>query len=175
VSRTPVVVRRVVFVGVVVLQLTFVARGYWSDHKEFAFQMFPEASTWKAEIVRVLRDGRVVAVDDGWNGYQWSALVRDRYLQFPGVRHHADSGVDSQLAFLRAALDWVAAHTPDDDETRYLEADVTYVPAAGLMPGAASVPNCIVYVPVAVPLVCHPALNVAALMVVVVPTESAPV
>ena len=43
----------------------------------------------------------------------------------PAVRHHADAGLDNQLAFLRSALDWVAANTPRDRETRYLEATVT--------------------------------------------------
>jgi hypothetical protein len=47
-------------------------------------------------------------------------------LQYPSIRHHADAGVDNQLAFLRAALDYVAAHTPRDTTTRYLEARVTY-------------------------------------------------
>jgi hypothetical protein len=42
------------------------------------------------------------------------------------VRRHADAGVDNQLAFLDAALDWVAGHTPRDDETLYIEATVTY-------------------------------------------------
>ena len=112
--------------GVVVLQLAFVARGYWSDHKEFAFQMFPESSTWKADIVRVLHDGSVVPVDEDWDGYRWGDLVRDRYLPAPAARHHADGGVDNQLAFLRAALDYVASHTPRDLDTRYLEARVTY-------------------------------------------------
>ena len=41
------------FVAVVALQLGFIVRGYFSDHKEFAFQMFPEASTWRADLVRV--------------------------------------------------------------------------------------------------------------------------
>ena len=41
------------------------------------------------------------------------------------MRHHADAGLDNQLAFLDAALDWVAANTPRDRETRYLEAEVT--------------------------------------------------
>jgi hypothetical protein len=116
----------VVFVGVVVLQLAFVARGYWSDHREFAFQMFPESSTWRADVVRVLDDGRHVPVEQPWDGYRWDALVRDRYLQAPSSRHHADGGVDNQLAFIRAALDYVATHTPRDGDTRYLEARVTY-------------------------------------------------
>ena len=43
----------------------------------------------------------------------------------PHVRHHADAGLDNQLAFLDAALDYVATHTPADRDTRYLEAVVT--------------------------------------------------
>jgi hypothetical protein len=115
-----------VFVGVVALQVFFVARGYWSDHKEFGYQMFPESSTWRADIVRVLPDGQRVPVEEPWAGYRWAALVRDRGLQAPIVRHHADAGIDNQLAFLRDALDYVATHTPRDTRTRYLEARVTY-------------------------------------------------
>ena len=36
-----------------------------------------------------------------------------------------DAGVDNQLEFLAEALDWVAANTPADTETSYLEAEVT--------------------------------------------------
>lgn len=111
---------------VVLAQLGLVARGYWSDHKEFAFQMFPESSTWRADIVRVERDGDRVPITESWAGYRWDDLVDGRGLDRPYVRHHADAGVDNQLAFLRAALDWVAANTPGDDETLYLEATVTY-------------------------------------------------
>ena len=49
----------------------------------------------------------------------------DRGLAYPGTRHHADAGLDNQLAFLDAALDYVADHTPADRETLYLEAVVT--------------------------------------------------
>lgn len=111
--------------AVVALQVGFAARGYWSDHKEFAFQMFPESSTWRASVVRVTADGRRVPVERPWSGYRWEALVRDRGLRYPAVRHHADAGLDNQLAFLDAALDWVAANTPRDRETRFLEARVT--------------------------------------------------
>ena len=111
--------------GVVALQLGFVARGYRSDHKELAFQMFPEASTWSARVVRVTADGRRVPIERPWAGYRWDDLVRSRGLRYPGVRHHADAGLDSQLAFLESALDWVAVNTPRDRETRYLEATVT--------------------------------------------------
>jgi hypothetical protein len=124
-SKVRVVGRRVVVLAVVVLQLALVARGYWSDHKEFAFQMFPESSTWRADVVRVTADGRRVPIELSWAGYRWEELVRDRGLSYPSVRHHADAGLDNQLAFLEAALDWVAGNTPRDRETRYLEARVT--------------------------------------------------
>ena len=118
--------RRVVVALVVVAQLVLVARGYWSDHKEFAFQMFPEASTWQADIVRVTGDGRRVPIGESWSGYRWEELVTDRGLSAPAVRRHADAGVDNQLAFLQAAIDWVAANTDRDRETLFLEATVTY-------------------------------------------------
>jgi hypothetical protein len=117
--------RRVIVLGVVLLQLGFIARGYWADHKEFAFQMFPESSTWRATLFRVTADGERVPIDRPWFGYRWEDMVRDRGLSYPQYRHHADAGLDNQLAFLRAALDWVAANTPRDNETRYLEARVT--------------------------------------------------
>jgi hypothetical protein len=123
--RTRVLGRRVVVLAVVLLQLGFVARGYWSDHKEFGFQMFPESSTWRASVVRVTADGRRVPIEAPWSGYRWEELVQDRGLSFPAVRHHADAGLDNQLAFLRAALEWVADNTPRDRDTRYLEATVT--------------------------------------------------
>ena len=43
----------------------------------------------------------------------------------PARRRHADAGLDNQLAFLDAALDYVARNTPRDTETAYLEAVVT--------------------------------------------------
>jgi hypothetical protein len=124
-SRARVVGRRVVVALVVVAQLALVARGYRSAHKEFAFQMFPESSTWSAEVVRVTAGGDRVPVSEPWSGYRWDELVTGRGLRNPSVRRHADAGLDNQLAFLDAALDYVADHTPRDGETRYLEARVT--------------------------------------------------
>jgi hypothetical protein len=124
-SRVRVVGRRVVVVAVVGLQLALVARGYWADHKEFAFQMFPESSTWRADVVRVTADGRRVPIKHAWAGYRWDEMVPNRGLAYPSVRHHADAGLDNQLAFLEESLDWVAHNTPRDGETRYLEARVT--------------------------------------------------
>ena len=87
--------------------------------------MFPESSTWSAEVVRVTAAGDRVPVSEPWEGYRWGDLVTSRGLRNPSVRHHADAGLDNQLAFLDAALDYVADHTPRDGETRYLEARVT--------------------------------------------------
>jgi hypothetical protein len=117
-----------VFTGLVSAQLFLAVRAYWAPHMEFGFQMFPEASQWRAEIVRVTDDGERIAVtgpEDDWSGYRWDELVVDRGLASPDRRRHANGGVDSQLAYLDEALDWVAANTPDDRSTRYLEADVT--------------------------------------------------
>ena len=124
-ARFRVVARRVVVVAVVASQVFFVARGYWADHKEFAFQMFPESSTWRADVVRVTADGRRVPVEVPWAGYRWAELVPNEGLSYPSVRRHATAGLDNQLAFLDSALDWVAENTPRDHETRYLEATVT--------------------------------------------------
>jgi hypothetical protein len=120
-----VVARRAVVLAVVALQLGFVVHGYSSAHKPFAFQMFPESSTWRADVVRVTSDGRRVPVDVPWSGYRWPALVGDGALAYPSIRQHADAGLANQLAFLDSALDWVADNTPRDHETRYLEARVT--------------------------------------------------
>ncbi len=123
--------RRVVVAVVVVAQLGMVVRAYWSDHDEFGFQMFPEASTWQADIVRVTVDGRRVPITDEWFGYRWNDLANVRGLGSPWNRHHADTGLDNQIAYLDAALDWVAANTPADTETLYLEANVTTWPNEG--------------------------------------------
>jgi len=123
--------RRIVFVGLVLLSLAMVVRAYWAPHMEFGYHMFPEASDWQAEIVRVTDDGTRIPIDEQWYGYRWSDLVRSRGMTFPERRHHADAGLDNQLEFLDEALDWVAANTPDDPETVRYEADVTVWPNMG--------------------------------------------
>ena len=110
---------RVIVGAVLAVQAMFLVRGIWADHPIFAWRMFPEASDWRADIVRVTPDGRRIPIDDS----TWSTLVSGRGLSNPSVRHHADAGVDNQLAFLRSALDWYADH---DHEPGVVEADVTY-------------------------------------------------
>jgi hypothetical protein len=125
-TRRRVVARRVIVVLVVLLQVALVVRGYTSAHKEFAFQMFSESTDWRADIVRVTSTGERIPIDENWDGYRWSDLVRTRALWNPELRHHADASLDNQLAFLDESLDYVADHTPRDTETAYLEAKVTY-------------------------------------------------
>jgi hypothetical protein len=125
-SRVRVIGRRIVVVAVVLVQVMLVGRAYSAAHKEFGFQMFSEASEWRADIVRVTTKGERIPIETPWAGYSWNALAGTRGLSNPGVRHHADAGVDNQLAFLENALDYIAVNTPRDGETAYLEAIVTY-------------------------------------------------
>lgn len=119
------VARRAVFVGVLVAQAVFVVRAYGAPHNEFGFQMFPEASQWRAEVVRVTADGERIPVGEPWSGYVWSELVTERGLGRFGSRRHANNGLASQVAFLEDAMAWVARNTPNDHTTRYYEATVT--------------------------------------------------
>jgi hypothetical protein len=119
--------RRAVLAGIVTAQLTLIVGGYHDPHHVFAFQMFPGASDWQAVVYRVLPDGKRVDIRDGWpGGYAWRDLVDTKGLGDAFNRHHATDGLDATLDFLRAALDWVALHTPADREAVRLEADVTY-------------------------------------------------
>jgi hypothetical protein len=112
-------------VAVLAVQVGFAVNGYRDPHKFFAFQPFNESSTWRADIVRVTSSGERLPVDGGWAGYTWNELVDMSALQSPSGTRHAYMGVGATVDFLDEALDWIATHTPDDRETRYLEATVT--------------------------------------------------
>ena len=111
--------RRLVVFAVLVAHAALLIRGIHSDHKEFAYRMFPEASDWRADIVRVAPDGEREPITDA----TWSAVVRGRALDRPSVRRHADAGIANQLAFFRSALRWYADR---DGEPGIVEARVTY-------------------------------------------------
>ena len=112
--------------AVVATQVVLLLNGYRDPHKFFAFQPFNESSTWQADIVRVTAHGERIPIDEPWSGYDWDTLVDMAALQHPGQLRHAYMGVGATVDFLDHALDWVATHTPDDRETWYLEATVTY-------------------------------------------------
>ncbi len=108
-------------------QLALVVRAYGAPQDVFGFQMFPESSTWQAEIVRITADGQTEDVTEDWpGGYRWEDLVPYHGFDRPGVEHHATAGIDSTLDFLAEALDYAATHTPADTETLRLSARVTY-------------------------------------------------
>jgi hypothetical protein len=109
------------------------------DHA-FGFQMFSESSTLSIHLMRKVdsvtghgttlvdvHDGEWIARDSRGKEHRFS--FRDRVKE-PGLTIfdttiHASYGADAQLARIKAALDDVAAHVPEDSETRALVADVT--------------------------------------------------
>ena len=93
-------------------------------------------------MVHRVRHRHTARVGENVRNDEDALLVEDRVREcgrgtVRAFRHHADAGLDNQLAFLDAALDWVAGNTPRDRETRYLEARVT----ACVVDAAAAVDN----------------------------------
>ena len=104
----------------------------------FGFRMFPESSSIKVVLYREVdgEDGQrtKVHVDDGvWSArdsggmsrrFSWYERVRTPYWAFDRETH-ASYGAATQLTRLQSAVDDVAAHIPDDAETRRLVLEVT--------------------------------------------------
>lgn len=107
----------------------------------FGFRMFSESSTISYSLSREVRrhpgdEGIVVVpVADGeWSAkdsqgvlrhVSWRDRVKRPELAAFDVTLHASYSARAQLSRLTAALDDVAAHTPDDHETVRLLMDVT--------------------------------------------------
>ncbi len=118
---------RVFFVVVLLAHAVLIVRAYHDPHKFFGYQPFNESDTWQADLFRVTTDGeRMPIVNGRWLDYSWDDLVGVPRLTRPGRLRHANSGAAATIDFLDEALDWVADHTPDDTETLYLEAEVTW-------------------------------------------------
>ena len=117
---------RALFVAVVVGHVAAFLANREAPNHVYAYQMFDEASTWQADVVRVTSSGERIPIEEPWAGYRWDDLVPDRGLSRPDVLHHADSGMETTLHLLDGAIDWVAANTPRDTDTRYLEARVVW-------------------------------------------------
>lgn len=99
----------------------------------FGFHMFSESSTLVITLSREI-DGQIVPVVDGtWSAkdqgglshrIRWYDRVKRTELGRFGVEMHASYGADAQIERLSAALEDVAAHTPEDAETHRLLLDV---------------------------------------------------
>jgi hypothetical protein len=99
----------------------------------FAFRMFPEASTMEIHLERVVAGAVVPVPGGGWSAHDamgqlrhfaWGDRVRDPALARLDERIFASYGADAQLARVQRALDDVADHVPEDDETAQIRAEV---------------------------------------------------
>jgi len=121
----------VVFFG---SEAVLVATAGMRSDRSYGFRMFPEASTLVVHVSRRLDGGRLVPIEAGrWqahdcsgavHSFRWGEMVR---YPAPGqldVPIGAPYGVESEVHRTRDALTWVAAHTPDDCETRALVARI---------------------------------------------------
>ena len=98
----------------------------------FGFRMFEESSTASLHVERIVEGGSLpVGLD--WTAhdcrgaphtYVWRRLVPFGPYQLD-VPLNEPYGVDAAVARARAAVAWVATHTPDDCESSALDATVT--------------------------------------------------
>ncbi len=125
---------RTVFAAVWVLgeAALVLTAGLRADHV-LAFRMFPEASTLEIHLSRVTRSLTLPAPRGEWAArdelgqlrhFSWRDRVRDPVLESIDVPVFASYGTDAQLAHLQRALDDVADHIGQDDETLRLRADI---------------------------------------------------
>ncbi len=125
----------------VMVQATLVITAGGRPEAAFGFRMFSESSTISYSLSREVRSGPgaddvvVVPVPDGeWSAkdsqgvlrhVSWRDRVKRPELGAFDATFHASYSARAQLSRLTAALDDVAAHTPDDRETVRLLLDVT--------------------------------------------------
>ncbi len=104
------------------------------DDQCFGFRMFPEASRIEVHLVRDVGGRSVPTAAGEWSAtdasgqlrhFSWRDRVRDPELRALDQRIFASYGAETQLARLQRALDDVAAHIPEDGETKRLRAEVT--------------------------------------------------
>ena len=107
--------------------------GLRSD-RSYGFRMFPESSVIVVHVSRRLDGGRQVPIEGGrWqahdcsggvHSFRWAEMVRYPAPAQLDATVGAPYGVESEVHRTRDALAWVAAHTPDDCETRALVAHI---------------------------------------------------
>jgi hypothetical protein len=133
--------RRVAFAAAYLgVQAGLVATAGRRPDASFGFRMFSESSTIEVSLTREIDapsgHGTVAvpAPDGVWAArdkegqlrkVRWSDRVKEAALATFDVPMHASYSADAQLARWHAALDYVAAHTPEDAETRALALDIS--------------------------------------------------
>ena len=120
----------VVFLG---LQIALILTAELRPDRIFSFRMFNESSKLSFELFREVQGRRAlrpVSVPNGvWQArtpagelaeFRWTDRVRFPSLRTPSVFKHSPYGLDAQLFRLQKALEDVAAHIPQDTDTRAL-------------------------------------------------------
>jgi len=127
---------RLVFAALyVAAQATLIGTAGHRPDGAFGFRMFPESSTLNAQLFRSTdTQAKIPVVQGEWTALdsmgtpkriRWSDRVKRPELRIFGETISAAYGADAQVARFRAALADVAAHTPEDSETRTLSLELT--------------------------------------------------
>lgn len=115
-------------------ELVLVATAGLRSDRSYGFRMFPEASSITVHLSRRLDGGELVPLPAGrWqahdcsgkvHAFSWGSMVRYPAPWRLDAPVAAPYGVESEVHRTKDALAWVAAHTPEDCETRALVARV---------------------------------------------------
>jgi hypothetical protein len=118
-------------------EVVLVATAGLRTDRAYGFRMFPEASAITLHVSRRLQDGTVVPLTGGsWtphgcegapHTFVWGKMVRFPAPWKLDAPVGAPYGVDNEVQRARDGLAWVAAHTPEDCETRAFVAHVEAV------------------------------------------------
>jgi hypothetical protein len=103
--------------------------------RALGFRMFAESGTVRLHVERVLDDGGMIPIggDGEWEArdcagephrFAWGRMVGYPAPWALDQELHSPYGADAGAAEARAALEWVAAHTPEDCQTLALRARV---------------------------------------------------
>ena len=124
------IVFTVAYLGV---QVGLIATAGGRADGSFGFRMFSESTELEVHLVRELPAGEVAVSDGEWiandaagapHRIRWRDRVRRPELNLFDRRIHASYGAHAQIARWQAAVDDVAAHTPDDMETTRLAVEL---------------------------------------------------
>ena len=122
------------------VQLFMIVHAHFTPNKHFGFWMFPESTSFEANLVRVLNDGSeiktrkgswTVQTDDGPVSYQWNSFVQGYRLDRLGDWGRCKGSFNDTVKYFQAALDYVADRIPEDASTARLVLKVRYRRAGG--------------------------------------------